>query len=60
MSERWTDIPRDKIALRLLCAFNGVDWQTAPPSWWFHANEATKAAWERVTEEARRIYGDRP
>lgn len=55
MSESW-DIPRDEAALRLLCAFNGVDWQKAPPSWWFHSNESSKAAWERVAAEAKLIF----
>ncbi len=51
-----TDIPRDQVALRLLCAFNGVDWQKAPPGWWFHPNESTRAAWQRVADEARVIF----
>jgi hypothetical protein len=52
-------LPRDEIALRLLCAFNGVtDWKKAPPGWWFHPNAACKAAWGRVADEARVIFGD--
>lgn len=47
---------RDEVALRLLCAFNGVDWQKAPPGWWVHPNESTKDAWRRVADEARRIF----
>src|ERR1700731_3987744 len=49
-------LPRDEIALRLLCAFNGIDWREAPPGWWFHPNEITKRAWERVVDEARVIF----
>src|SRR5579864_1244685 len=48
---------RDEVALRLLCAFNGVDWKSAPPGWWVHPNESTKAAWQRVADEARAILG---
>jgi hypothetical protein len=47
---------RDEIALRLLCAFCGVDWQKAPPGWWIHPNESSKAAWQRVAEEAKLIF----
>lgn len=50
-------LPRDEVALRLLCAFVGVDWKAAPPGWWFHPNESTKAAWQRVADEARAIFG---
>lgn len=39
---------RADLALRLLCAFNGVDPAKAPPGWKVHPNESTKAAWERV------------
>lgn len=39
---------RDEMALRLLCAFNGVDPANAPPGWKCHPNESTKAAWQRV------------
>jgi len=46
---------RDDVALRLLCAFNGVDHEKAPPAWWAHPNPSTRAAWRRVAEEARRI-----
>lgn len=49
--------PRDETAMRLLCAFVGVDWRTAPPAWWHHPNESTKAAWQRVADEAREIFG---
>lgn len=50
------DHPRDEIALRLLCAFNGVDPRIAPPTWWFHPCESSKEAWKRVADEAERIY----
>lgn len=39
---------RNDLALRLLCAFNGIDPAKAPPGWKVHPNESTKAAWERV------------
>lgn len=48
-------LPRDEQALRLLCAFNGVDPIQAPPGWWFHPNESSKAAWHRVLVAARQI-----
>ena len=48
---------RDDVALRLLCAFVGVDPTLAPPGWWAHPNESSKAAWKRVADEARRIFG---
>lgn len=51
---------RDEVALRLLCAFNGVDWQKAPPGWWSHPNNSSKAAWERVATEAKLIFGTAP
>lgn len=47
---------RSEVALRLLCAFVGVDWKTAPPAWWYHPNASTKAAWERVANEAKEIF----
>lgn len=47
---------RDDAALRLLCAFNGVDPENAPPGWWLHPNESSKAAWQRVADEARRMF----
>ncbi len=50
--------PRDEVALRLLCAFVGVDWKTAPPGWWFHPNESTQEAWKRVADEARVVFGE--
>ena len=49
--------PRDEIALRLLCAFNGVDPKLAPPGWWFHPNGPSQDAWKRVADEAAAIYG---
>jgi hypothetical protein len=49
--------PRDETALRLLCAFVGINWKIAPPGWWFHPNEATQEAWKRVADEARAIFG---
>lgn len=48
--------PRDEVGLRLLCAFVGVDWQKAPPAWWFHPNPTTQDAWKRVADEARLIF----
>lgn len=39
---------RDDLALRLLCAFNGIDPAKAPPGWKVRPSESTKAAWERV------------
>lgn len=48
-------LPRDEIALRLLCAFNGVD-GSAPPGWWFHPNASSQKAWGRVATEAERIF----
>jgi hypothetical protein len=47
----------DETALRLLCAFNGVDPKLAPPAWWHYPNESSRAAWERVAAEAKRIFG---
>lgn len=47
---------RDETALRLLCAFVGVDWQKAPPEWWDHYNESSRDAWKRVADEARVIF----
>jgi hypothetical protein len=52
-----TAYPRDEVALRLLCAFVGVDWKSAPPGWWFHPNQSTQEAWKRVADEARAIFG---
>lgn len=50
------DYPRSEIALRLLCAFVGVDPAEAPPAWWFHPNAGSRDAWTRVADEARRIF----
>lgn len=44
------EFPRDELALRLLCAFNGVPPESAPPSWWFYPNSTAKEAWGRVAD----------
>jgi len=49
---------RDEIALRLLCAFVGVDWRLAPPAWWAHPNDSSRDAWKRVADEAKVIFGE--
>ena len=49
---------RDESALRLLCAFNGVDWKSAPPEWWRAPNSSSHDAWRRVMDEARIIIGE--
>lgn len=50
---------RDDLAMKLLCAFNGIEPGQAPPSWWYYANESMRSAWHRVAdvvrEEARLI-----
>lgn len=48
--------PRDEIAMRLLCAFNGVKPGQAPPGWWFYPNNASHEAWKRVADEAKVIF----
>lgn len=50
---------RDEVALRLLCAFNGVDPVKAPPGWSAHPNASTRKAWERVAAEAEQIFDGR-
>lgn len=45
--------PRDALALKLLCAFNGIPPDSAPPGWAFFPNDRTMAAWERVAAAAR-------
>lgn len=40
--------PRDDLAYRMLCAWNGVDPSHAPNGWRFFPNEGTKKAWGRV------------
>lgn len=47
---------RDEVALRLLCAFNGIDPAKPPPGWWAHPNSSSRMAWKRVADEARRIF----
>lgn len=50
------DYPKDETALRLVCAFNGVDPAIAPPGWWFHPNASSREAWLRVIDEAQRMF----
>jgi hypothetical protein len=42
--------PRDMLALKLLCAFNGCPPHLAPNGWHYFPNEATKKAWQRVAD----------
>ncbi len=50
--EETDDLKRDDFALRLLCAFNGVDPALAPPEWWFYPNPSVRDGWKRVAAEA--------
>ena len=50
----------DEAAFRLLCAWNGVDPAKGPPAWWAAPNNASREAWKRVADEARRIFSDPP
>lgn len=46
---------RDQFAFELLCAFNGIEPDKAPDSfWWFH-NESMRDAWLRVEAKAREM-----
>lgn len=55
---REIDLPRDDIAFRLLCAFNGIEPDQAPEHfWWFH-NPHMRDAWQRVADKAREIFND--
>ena len=51
---------RDEVALRLLCAFVGVDPKLASPGWWAHPNASSREAWKRVADEARVIFAAPP
>lgn len=42
--------PRDQLALKMLCAFNGCQPHQAPNGWRYFPNEATKKAWTRVAD----------
>ncbi len=57
---RCREWPRDEVALRLLCAFNGVDPKLAPPGWWFHPGNESIEAWKRVADAAREIFSAQP
>lgn len=45
--------PRDELALKMLCAFNGVDPSKAPDGWRYFPNPATAKSWGRVADAAR-------
>lgn len=45
--------PRDPLALAMLCAWNNVKPEQAPPGWAFHPNDKNFEAWERVATVAR-------
>ena len=47
---RW---PRDPLALKLLCAWNNLLPEKAPPGWAYHPNDKSFEAWERVAATAR-------
>lgn len=49
----------DEEAYRLLCAFNGVDPAKGPPAWWAVPNNGSRAAWNRVIAEAKRIFEEK-
>lgn len=50
-------LPRDDLALKMLCAFNGCPPKLAPNGWRYFPNAATKRAWCRVAEAAREHLG---
>ena len=45
--------PRDELALKMLCAFNGQDPIKAPNGWHYFPNAACKKAWQRVADVTR-------
>lgn len=45
-----SNLKRDELALRLLCAFNGIGPDQAPPEWWFYPNENIRDCWQRVAD----------
>lgn len=45
--------PRDELAFKLLCAFNGADPSKAPDGWRYFPNPATAKSWGRVAAAAR-------
>lgn len=45
--------PRDPMALALLCAWNNIPVDKAPPGWAFHPSDRNFEAWERVAAAAR-------
>jgi hypothetical protein len=47
---RW---PRDPLAVKLLCAWNNVPPDKAPPGWAYHPSDKSFEAWERVATAAR-------
>ena len=54
------ELPRDEIALRLLCAFNGISPEQAPPAWGFYPNPNIRDCWMRVAAEAELLWGRKP
>jgi len=46
-------IKRTDLALAMLCAWNNIRPDQAPPEWWNHPDDLNRIAWERVAEAAR-------
>lgn len=46
--------PRSEAAFRMLCAFNGVAPEQAPPAWRYYPNQSVRECWERVASVALR------
>lgn len=44
---------RDDLALAMICAWNGVTPEQAPPGFAFHTCDASRIAWDRVAAVAR-------
>ena len=45
--------PRDELSLVMLCAFNNIKPEQAPPAWWFFPHHDSAQAWDRVAKAAR-------
>jgi hypothetical protein len=44
---------RSSLALAMLCAWNNIPPEKAPPEWFNHPSHESRVAWERVAQAAR-------
>ena len=53
-----SEIPRNSLALTMLCAWNNIPADQMPPEWANHPNDQNRQAWERVAEAARKFIAE--